>query len=292
MNAPRVTVLGLGRMGSALARALVAGGAAVTVWNREPARAYAFAGRARVASDPAAACAASELVLISLADYGASLEVLDAAAAGAELSGRTLVQLSSGTPSDARTLAAWSGLQGAHYLDGAIVGHPGAIGSNGVVLLFAGDEAAFEHHRETLALLGPASQFIDGAPGAAAALDCALLACFYGSHLAMLHGAALCDSEQIPQRFYFNVLRTVGARLGDHAETARAMIERENYSGTENTLAVHLATLRHVQRLSHDNEVDPRLPDALLQLCRKAAGAGHAEDELPSVFEILRRRAE
>jgi len=130
------------------------------------------------------------------------------------------------------------------------------------------------------------------APGAATALDCALLAYLYGSHLAMLHGAALCDSEQLPQRFYFNVLRALGPRLGDRAETARAMVERENYSDTDNTLAVHLATLRHVQRLSHDNEVDPRLPDALLQLCREAAGAGHGEDELASGFEILRRRAE
>jgi 3-hydroxyisobutyrate dehydrogenase-like beta-hydroxyacid dehydrogenase len=48
-----VTVLGLGRMGSSLAEALIAAGHQVTVWNRDGRKSAAFEGRARVLASPA-----------------------------------------------------------------------------------------------------------------------------------------------------------------------------------------------------------------------------------------------
>ena len=54
MTHPATTVIGLGRIGSAVAGALAEAGVALTVWNRNPARAYAFEGRARVARSAAA----------------------------------------------------------------------------------------------------------------------------------------------------------------------------------------------------------------------------------------------
>ena len=65
MPHPATTVIGLGRMGSALAGCLAEAGVPLTVWNRTPARAYAFEGRARIARSAAQACADTELVLMS-----------------------------------------------------------------------------------------------------------------------------------------------------------------------------------------------------------------------------------
>ena len=44
MTETTVTMLGLGRMGSALARGFRKGGARVTVWNRDPSKAEALRG--------------------------------------------------------------------------------------------------------------------------------------------------------------------------------------------------------------------------------------------------------
>ena len=93
MSHPTVTVLGLGRMGSALARCYAAAGVKLTVWNRSPGAAAAFADRAQVATDAATAVAASELIVLCLTNYSAGLEVMDAVAAAVDLDGKTLVQI-------------------------------------------------------------------------------------------------------------------------------------------------------------------------------------------------------
>jgi 3-hydroxyisobutyrate dehydrogenase-like beta-hydroxyacid dehydrogenase len=76
-----VTVIGLGPMGQAMTHALLARDHAVTVWNRTPARAAdVVAAGARLAATVADALEASELVLLSLTDYQAMYDVLEASA--------------------------------------------------------------------------------------------------------------------------------------------------------------------------------------------------------------------
>ncbi|PUB27985.1 6-phosphogluconate dehydrogenase-like protein [Promicromonospora sp. AC04] len=68
MSTP-VTLIGLGPMGQAMVRTLLAEGHQVTVWNRTPSRAAdVVAAGAKLAATPADALAASELLILSLAD--------------------------------------------------------------------------------------------------------------------------------------------------------------------------------------------------------------------------------
>ena len=291
MPHPATTVIGLGRIGSALAGCLAEAGVPLTVWNRTPARAYAFEGRARIARSAAQACADTELVLMSLNDYSTSIEVMDDVANEIELADKTLVQLCSGSPADARTMDAWAGMHGMHYLDAALITTPRAIGGSQAMLLYAGDEARYEHYRATLTLLGGVTQFVGEAIGAAATLACAALEYYYGATLAMLHGAALCESEQLPLTHYFQTVKALAPLLSVTADSARTMIDREIYSGVDGSLTTHLAALRHIQRMSHDNEVDTRLPDTIMAAYKKAAAAGYGEEEIAAVFEVLRRQS-
>src|SRR3954454_12613393 len=97
-----VAVLGLGRMGSALARTLVASGAEVVVWNRAPERTGPLAAAgATVAATPAVAVAAAPLVVACLDTYGTTAGLL----AEADVAGRTIVELATGTPAQAAATA-------------------------------------------------------------------------------------------------------------------------------------------------------------------------------------------
>jgi 3-hydroxyisobutyrate dehydrogenase-like beta-hydroxyacid dehydrogenase len=285
-------MIGLGRMGSALAGALAEAGVPLTVWNRNPARAFAFEGRTRVARSASEACSSAELVVLSLSDYSAGIEVMDEVAEHIELADKTLVQLTSGSPADARTMDAWAGMHGMHYLDAAIVAYPNAVGSAQAVVFYAGDEQRFQRYLPTLGAFGGVSQFVGEAIGAAATLDCAVLEYYYGATLAMLHGAALCESEQLPLGQYFQMIKAITPQLGATADSARTMIDRERYSGVDCALDTHIAALRHIQRLCHDNEVDTRLPDTLMATYKKAIAAGYGDEEIAAVFEVLRKRAD
>jgi 3-hydroxyisobutyrate dehydrogenase len=80
----RVTVLGTGAMGAGVAESLMRGGHDVTVWNRSIERARPLADRgAAVARSAAEAVADAEVVLLTLFDADAVVDVLEQAAGDA-----------------------------------------------------------------------------------------------------------------------------------------------------------------------------------------------------------------
>jgi 3-hydroxyisobutyrate dehydrogenase len=80
----RVTVLGTGAMGAGVAASLVRGGHTVTVWNRSAERAAPLADQgATVAGSAAEAVADAEVVLLTLFDTDAVVDVLEQAAGDA-----------------------------------------------------------------------------------------------------------------------------------------------------------------------------------------------------------------
>jgi 3-hydroxyisobutyrate dehydrogenase-like beta-hydroxyacid dehydrogenase len=288
MSHPNVSLLGLGHMGTAMAECFAAAGVPLTLWNRTPAKAFAFAGRAEIAPTAGEACGASDVIVLSLSNYSAGLEVLDDATSTTELGGKTLLQLTSGSASDARTMHAWARMHGLNYIDAAIVAYPKTVGTDSAVLFYAGDEAMWQQYQDTFSLLGGMNRFVGDSIGAAATLDCAVLEYYYGATLAMLHGAALCDSENFPLTEYFYIVKALAALLTATADNARAMIAKEMYAGTDCALDVHVAAIRHIQRMSHDNEIDTRVPDTIMSAYKKAAAAGYGDDEIAALFETLK----
>lgn len=101
-----VTLLGLGDMGTALARAWLAAGHPLTVWNRTPEKARPLVGEgARAAATPSEAVAsAAGPVVVCLLDDASVGETLS----GTELHGRDVVNLTTNTPDQAERRARWA----------------------------------------------------------------------------------------------------------------------------------------------------------------------------------------
>lgn len=118
-----VTVIGLGAMGSKLARTFVNNGYVTTVWNRTPEKAAELVGLgASGTTDIADAIAASPLLIVCVLDYDAARHILEPMRE--KLSGKVVVNLTTGTPEEARTMGTWMRTQGAEYLDGGIMAVP------------------------------------------------------------------------------------------------------------------------------------------------------------------------
>jgi 3-hydroxyisobutyrate dehydrogenase-like beta-hydroxyacid dehydrogenase len=98
----RMVVIGCGLMGSALARAFAAAGHDVAVWNRTPSKAKAVGGGTLPVEDLREAVSGRELVVVSLSNYAACFELFSSKGLSSALAGTTLVQLTSGSPADAR----------------------------------------------------------------------------------------------------------------------------------------------------------------------------------------------
>src|SRR3954464_8996744 len=115
-NETSVTILGLGLMGQALARAFLKAGHPTTVWNRTTAKAgQLVAEGARLAPTVGDALKAGSLTIICVTDYQAVRELLGAR--DVELGGTMLINLTSGDSAQAREPAQWAEKRGAHSLD-------------------------------------------------------------------------------------------------------------------------------------------------------------------------------
>jgi 3-hydroxyisobutyrate dehydrogenase-like beta-hydroxyacid dehydrogenase len=282
-----VTVLGLGAMGSALAGALLAGGARVVVWNRTPGRDGELVARGAVAAGSVAeAVAASRTVVVCLLDHASVHEVLDPVAD--ELAGRVLVELTNGTPEQARELAGWAARHGAELLSGGIMAVPPMIGTPGAFVLYSGSRAVFDAQRPLLDLLG-GSVFVGADPGRAALLDLALLSAMYGMLGGVLHAYALVGSGGVAAGEFAPLLaRWLDAMSGFVDDAAERIDARDHARGVVSTLAMQAAAYPGLVAASRAQGVDPALIEALGPLMRRRVEDGHGHEDISGVVELLR----
>ncbi|MFJ9695896.1 NAD(P)-dependent oxidoreductase [Kitasatospora sp. NPDC101183] len=278
-----VAVLGLGPMGRALARALLAAGHPTTVWNRTPGRdAEALALGARPAASAAGAVAGAPLVLLCVRDQTAARAVLDAASEA--LPGRTVVNATSLTPEDARANA--DAARAFDLLDAAILTPTGTIGGPGATLLVSGPAEAFTAHRGTLAALGTV-RHVGEDPGRAAAFDAAVLDLFWTTVHGYVHALALARAEGI-----------TGAELAPYAQGLPLLLppliedyahraDTRHHPGDRSTLASAEAGLAHVARTARSRGLDTSVLDAALTLTRRAVAAGHGPSGVSALVDLL-----
>jgi 3-hydroxyisobutyrate dehydrogenase-like beta-hydroxyacid dehydrogenase len=282
-----VTVLGLGLMGGALARAFLAAGHPTTVWNRSPERAEAVrrAG-ATVAAGVPQAVAASPLVVVCLLDTGAVEAVLDAA--GDALAGSTVVNLTSSTPEDARAVAGRVTAAGARHLDGAIMVPTPMVGTDDALVLYGGDTGAFAEHRATLAALGGELDLLGDDPGLPAVHDLGMLDVFFTGMTAFLHSAAVAGADGVRAGAFLPYARRVLALLEPTFAQLARDVDRGEFPGDEDTLEMELAALEHIVATSRARGVDPSVARVTRDLVRAAVDAGHGKDGFSRVVSLLR----
>ncbi|MFD8563845.1 NAD(P)-dependent oxidoreductase [Streptosporangium canum] len=287
MNTKSVTVIGLGPMGQAMADAYLDGGYEVTVWNRTAGRADRLVARgARRARTVEAALTANDLVVLSLTDYDAMYAILEQAPAAA-LAGRTVANLTSDTPEKARQAAAWLAERGAVQITGGVQVPPPGIGKPGATTYYSGPESAIEAHRSALEVLTDIDHLGED-PGLAALFYQIGMDMFWTGILSYVHAQAVAEANGISaERFLPNAVKTMDFRY--FLEFYAPRIAAGNHEGDVDRLAMGVASMEHVLHTVEASGVDGSLPAAVLDVFRRGVAAGHGQDSLTSLIEVLRR---
>ena len=151
----RVAVVGLGRMGRAMAERLVAAGVELRVWNRTRARADGLDG-ARACGSPREATTGAAVVVSALADDAATRDVVlgdDGVLAGLD-GGAVHISTSTISPALARALGEAHAAAGQAFVAAPVLGRPDAAARGELTLLVGGDDAAVARAQPVLAILG------------------------------------------------------------------------------------------------------------------------------------------
>ena len=284
-----VTVLGLGDMGAALARCLLKSGRKTTVWNRTPARAEPLvADGATWGADVADAIAASPVTIVCVSDYAATRAQLETSAAEKALAGRTLIQLTSGTPGQARELHEWARARSVAYLDGCIIAFPSQIGFDEALILVGGARETYESTEPILRTLSPHADYLGDDAGRPAALDGAVLSVGFGTILGILNGAALCEAADLPVE---NLSRYVDHTLGTFAPFAKfllAKITSGDLEQTEAALQTWAAGLDHILEALDGTGYSDEFARFTRDLFRRAEERGLGGHDVAALIELLR----
>jgi 3-hydroxyisobutyrate dehydrogenase-like beta-hydroxyacid dehydrogenase len=288
MSATPVTVVGAGKMGSALARALLTGGYAATVWNRTPARVEPLreAGAA-IAADLKDAIAASEVTVMSVANQAVVGELLEAADAPSTLRSKTLIQLTTGTPADGRRGQEFARDHKIAYLDGAIMAYPRTIGTDAAVILFSGDPEVFSAHEPMLRALGT-PRYAGPDAGQAAVSDAALLAFFFATVAGFLHGANLSRAAGIEIGDYLaQADRFFKTFITDAVNETAERIAAGNYGDAQSTTETDVAAIDLlIVEASREAGIDPSVMAAISDSFGRIVSAGRGDEAIAALADL------
>ncbi|WP_116951698.1 NAD(P)-dependent oxidoreductase [Jiangella endophytica] len=283
-----VTVVGLGAMGREIARVLLEAGHPVTVWNRTPSRTDDLVARgATRAATVAQAVTSSPLVLVCVLDYAATRELLEPVAT--ELAGRTVVQLTTGTPRQARELAVWAAGQGIDYVDSGMMATPPMIGTESSAFLYSGDEAAFQRYRPTLDLLGT-SRWFGADAGLASLYDLALLSGMYTMFAGFLHGAAMVGTAGVTAAEFAESAGDWLRAMTGSLTYAAAFVDSGDYTTDVQDVVFNKSALDVIVTASIEQGVAPDIVAPIQGLLARQLAEGHGKKSFDRIIESIRSR--
>jgi 3-hydroxyisobutyrate dehydrogenase len=214
---PRLGLVGLGLMGSAMALRLRARGRPLTVWNLEPERVPPIVAAGAVAADsPAAVAAASDVVLLCVLDTPAVERCVfgDEGIARGAASGALLIDLSTADPAATRAMAARLAREaGMAWVDAPVSGGPPAARDGTLTVMAGGDAAAFARAQPVLADLAANLTHV-GAVGAGQIAKVINQAIVGTGYVVMAEALALAEAAGI------DAAKLPACLAGGHADSA------------------------------------------------------------------------
>jgi 3-hydroxyisobutyrate dehydrogenase/2-hydroxy-3-oxopropionate reductase len=290
-----VAVLGTGRMGGAMARALARAGTPLVLANRSPDKAAALArelgGETRVAATAAEAAAAADVVISMVAD-GAAVGALyrgpDGVLAGVR-PGAVAIDSSTVPPSVSRGLAAEVRARGADILDAPVSGSVTLAESGKLTILVGGEAATLERVRPVLDQLA-ARVFHMGPLGSGAVIKLAVNTIIFGLNQSVSEALVLAERAGVDRAAAYEVFMAsaIGAPYVQYKRDA--FVDPET-APVAFALALAAKDLRLIEDVAAEvgapmpqAQLDARTIDAAIDSLPKGG-----DSDLAAVAEHLRR---
>lgn len=288
-----VAILGMGRMGSAMARRVAGAGHAVTIWNRTMDTAQALAAsvpeaRLEVAPSPEVAVAGRSVVLSVLSDGNASRAVLlDDAVLAALTPGAVVCDLGTTGVEAAKDLARGLTGAGARFVDAPVSGSVPAVEAGNLLVMAGGEADAVD---ATRAVLGAFARRIlhVGDVGAGQAMKLAVNLVVHNLNAAVAEALALAASAGIAPHSAYDVFEesVIAAPF--------VLYKRAAFLDPRTPVAMSLdlvnKDLRLISGLAQKLGVDLPVTHATSQAVADACEAGFGPSDMASLSRFLSTR--
>lgn len=277
----RVTVLGTGAMGAGVAVSLLREGHQVTVWNRSADKAAPLGERgATVATDPSAAVEHAEVVLLTLFDTDAVVDVLEQAAGDAPTDA-VWVQASTIGVDGTETVVQLAAKYGITLVEAMMLGTKAPAEQGKLTMLAAGPAADVDRVVPVLDAMGAKTVRAGERVGDGTALKLAANAWIASITAATGQSLALAAALGLDPQLFLDAID------GSASDSAYAHTKGASIIAGEFPAQFALDGLRKDIGLIADaaraNGVSTTLLDALGRVYADASAAGHGGDDIAAV---------
>lgn len=283
--ARRIGIIGVGRMGLAMARNLIAQGHAVSGYRRSAMDDFAAAGGSPAAS-PAAVAQTSDIIFTCLPNNEAVLDALDRedGLLAVLKPGQIVVETTSLSSADKRDHANRIAATGAVMLDCPVSGTPPMLEAGRGAFFVSGDRAVADGISDILETVCPRTTWV-GEVGAGAATKSVATA------LVAIHNLAAAEGLAIAAREGGDIKAVHEAISGSPAGSAMfemrgALMAGRDYNSDGGKLENYLRGLSRVHDSVRQSGATPLL-DVTRQWYEDAVAAGHTGRDQASIFEYV-----
>lgn len=286
----QISIIGLGPMGIKIAQLYLEKGFQVTVFNRTAAKAAVLVHEgAKLAITVEEALAASPVSIVIVHDYVVSNELFTSLETDDVLSGKTIVQLTTGTAQEARLSEIWFNDRNASYLDGAIQVAPEQMAQPDTTLLFSGNKIEYIKMEDRLRVLGGNIKYLGENIGAASALDTATLSYIYGAAAGFFHGALIAESEHFDVREYGDIIAEIAPGMGEFLKHEGGVISGGDFSISQSPLSISVGATERILATAKSSGINSEFPQFVANWLQRAKVAGYEQEEFAAVIKILRK---
>jgi 3-hydroxyisobutyrate dehydrogenase-like beta-hydroxyacid dehydrogenase len=283
----KVSVIGLGQMGLKLAALLAEANWEVTVWNRSLSKASSLNG-VTVAQNPEEAISASPVTVVCVFDNPALWEILKQAGDGSVLKGKTVINFTTGSPSENDDLEGWMIAKGAAYLNGAIQSAPDQMGMPGTTILLSGDDQAYDACQNTLKIFGGNIKYLGSRASLSAAMDLATLSWLYGSFAGLIYGSAICESSGLDLELYRDLIAETTPGITEFLKHEINVIRQKDFQLSQSPLAISVSATQRILDAVRSFGLDSRFPEHIALLLKEAQEQGLGNSEVASLIAVIR----
>ena len=280
-----VLLIGLGTMGTALARTLLGLGYETWVWNRtkEKVGTLLEAG-ALWSEDVWAAVGFVDSVVMCLSNYDNCVELLSTCS---DLENKTLIQLTTGTASDANSFENLVKQKRGRYLDGVILAYPSNIGDPRCSLLVSGNSLAWKESEALISELGGKSQYLGEEVGAPSHLDHALIAPSLMMQMAVIQGMHMAKTAGVDLEFYSTMISGLPISLkADQDRHTRAIIDGD-FSKVQASIRTWKEALDRILEEGKVSNLNTGLLSGIDEVLRNGQDQGIGEEDLAALIKTL-----
>ena len=283
-----VSVIGLGSMGSGIARSFIDVGYQVSVWNRSRQKVDALAKSGVIACDsPEDALKANDFVIVCLTDYAAWRKIIETRNLQNHVEGVCIIQLTTGTIKEVVWNADFIQEHGGLIVDGAIMCYPNQLGTKDSSLLMAGESDALSDCDSILRILDPEWTNLGDDIKQPTILSRALMAGVFSTLVGFLNGIAICLEGGISLDIFLQHSEKGDATIQPEKTRIVEAIRDGNTMQTQASVKAYGEGHKAVLSIAKTLGTNLVLQDAVQEVFQEGYRLGLSEHDFSTLVEVF-----